>query len=277
MPVTFEKEADMLEPTIEYFKERLPGWQHFTELVVPYGFADIVFARIDQELLEKRIRSKIVPDPTRMHYVRRFKVGEWMDCNEARSWVSLAATRLNLNILAQEGFLLRKKAGRKYIYSLNPDLVDPVQELVAVELKLSDYKKVHEQAHLRRYFANKSYAVLALDGKVCDKVIEHFRKYTPGVGLLFAKPQIELVMEYQANGWIPTEYPYANEEILRRTGVIPCLTNQDIDTQENKFVTNASDTFVNGNACSATFGLPGTVNTISLMGTLFDDLPDPRK
>lgn len=268
----------MLQPTIDYFQKRLPGWTWFPEVIAPYGVADIVFVRVDDELLQKRIKSGITPDPSRSYLLDRFKPGEWLDCKQARSWACVESTRVHLNILARERLLLRKRSGRKYVYSSNPDFVNPIQEIVSVELKLSDWKTVYQQAHLRRYFADKSYAVLALKGEICNKVIDHFRKTAmAGVGLLFAKPHIEMALEYEANGWVPTKRDFVCEEILRRMGVIPCLTNQGIDIQETTSSTNASVTSASGNGCSETSGRLGTSITTSLMGTLFADPLDQRK
>lgn len=264
----------MLEPTIEYFQKKFPDYQHLTEL----WYIDLLFFKIDDDLLEKRKRSGIMCDPWRAYYLDRFKPEKWLDCQQARQWASLDTTRCHLNLLVKEGLLLRKRSGRRYVFGLNPDYVNPITDVVAIELKLKDYKAVHRQANDRRVnYADKSYAVLALKGRICEKVVQYFQRYNPGVGLLFAKPQIEMALEYEDRGWIPEHRQGACEEILRRTGVIPCLNIPDTATQETTSTPNASVTFTGGNNCSETSGRLGTSITTSLMDTLFADPLDLKR
>jgi hypothetical protein len=246
----------MLEPTIDYFQKILPGYQYLTEL----WYIDLALFKVDDDLLEKRKRSGIMCDPWRLHFLSYFEPGKWLTIKESGSHRSANATRLNLNLLYREGFLLRKKRGRSYVYCQNPDYVNPITDVVAIELKLKDYKAVHRQADSRRmYYADKSYAVLALKGAICEKVVQYFKRYNTGVGLLFAKPQIEMALEYEDKGWTPIHRQGACEEILRRTGVIPCLINSDTATPVTTSTPNASVTSASENDCFIHSGL--TVST----------------
>ena len=196
MARTFESEQDMETFVSEYYRKTLPkDWLCAVQCVSADGIADIVLARVNPDTLLRRRRSKITP------------VLQYVSCSvlaalQSRGPLSLSELR---GMTRYSTDYLRRKVLRGMIadslvrregpnYALTGLFSSPIDEIIAIELKLGNWRRAVYQASRYHRFADRSYVAMALEGSIRDRITEAVANTE--LGLMFvADGQVTTVLE----------------------------------------------------------------------------------
>jgi len=172
----------------------------FHEFSAGYGIADLVFAP-NFSFKKKAIKRIPISDFNSLSILLTLKGGKTYKQNEITRMFPQVTTkeiRRLLNILSASQYLekIDKDTYRKCT-STTP--LNPIDKIVAVEVKLNDHKRGLIQARRYQYFADESYLAIL---KEADKNIdlEEFNKYNIGLILFDSSANcIEVRRPYSMN------------------------------------------------------------------------------
>lgn len=185
---TFRFEQDMIQPVVEVLRGIAtgPDWCVFTECTGPTGVADIVLARINPDVVARRVQQPVPPilDPIMAETL--FVVSRYgpQDISSLAKRIGCSPGHLRkrgIRPLRQRG-LLALKDGRLSACTEFPQAFDLI---VAVEVKRSHWQRGLYQARRYLRFADKVF--LALDSAYRHRVDTYTKDIlAQRIGLVFA-------------------------------------------------------------------------------------------
>jgi hypothetical protein len=194
--LTFRREADMTPRLLRAAASfGCADWPTFLEFEGPQGIADVVFARFSDTADAVR-RSTPLARPI-IAWREAAVVCALDDCTgrplleiAMRARLAEATARATLRSLAAEGAAVQD--GSRWL--LAAPCPSPLEEAVAVELKLSDWRRALGQAVRYSRFAHRSYVVLA-DGHTAAATAarDAFRLHNVGLAGLSPWGSVALV------------------------------------------------------------------------------------
>lgn len=172
---------------------------HTTELSSGFGIADVVFYSLNKKILTKRINNNISPISsfeiinilTKLNSLNTNKISLTFIQD---SFPKLKKKREIISYLIEKGFLILDSK-KNNIYKLGNNYKIGLQEVVAIEAKLSNWKRGLYQAYRYKEYANKSY--LAIHSQYIHRAIKNindFKRYNVGL-VEVKKNDIEIIYE----------------------------------------------------------------------------------
>ncbi|MFB6144283.1 MAG: hypothetical protein ABEJ98_03135 [Candidatus Nanohaloarchaea archaeon] len=149
------------------------------------GRADVVYSNTDTKALEKRIKlgmDEPISDGLELKVFLTIDNKDLVEEKEFYETITLRKRKVRkaIEYLESKGFLERTHDG---IIKSNPDLQSHIKTAVAVELKLSKWKKALEQAERSKSYSEYQFVALDEDRiRPAKKNIDKFR--SKNVGLL---------------------------------------------------------------------------------------------
>lgn len=169
-------EFTMVRRLAKYFSDQ--GFLTRQEVGAGYGRADLVLVKLNKNKCKIRQKRKQVSPLLKEHFfqilrqlpdIKDKKNIQPMSFNDLSSSVSMSKSYLKYHLLRElelAGYI--KKIDNEYFYKIN-GWVPLVQEMVAIEAKLKDWKRGFIQANRYKSFADKSYlAILAKHSHLID-------------------------------------------------------------------------------------------------------------
>lgn len=190
MPTTFRSEDDMRQQVLGFLSSELgEDWVSVAECMSAWGVPDIVFVRVNQSALSSRRGTGLAALP------------EYSLCSVV---AALEDSPADLDSLVRRtGYsadylryrLLKRLIGEGYVeylqsdlsYRLNPSFLSPSEEMVAIEMKVSQWERAWFQAWRYLGFAERSYIAMGLAGPICESVTASMAK--SDVGVIFVSPE----------------------------------------------------------------------------------------
>lgn len=166
------------------------GLLHTRELSSGYGIADIVFYSLNKNVVKQRWQENIDPIDsydiinvlTKLNQLEQESVSLTF---LTEAFPSLRRSRREVvTYLVEKGFLVPDRKGSKF--HIRKSYQVGLQKVVAVEAKLSNWKRGLYQAYRYKEYANRSY--LALYSKYIHRAIRHIGEFKRfNIGLIEVK------------------------------------------------------------------------------------------
>lgn len=182
-----------------------------TAVEVPsgYGIADLVFYDLNQDVITERVQNQLNP----IEQANLLRVLVELQDYATDETINLTVMRKNnpylkgelVTYLVDNNFLVPDDP-EKGLFKKGADYKNGLQEVVAIEAKLKDWKRGLYQAYRYRSYADKSYlAVYAKSINAPLKHIEEFKKFNVGlieVAETYVKVHYRPKKEKKLNGFM---------------------------------------------------------------------------
>lgn len=172
-------EAELVTKIEEILKEKFKTDLTFREVSAGYGIADLVIAPsetqgfINREPITHFGTLKFFLEMKRKQYSLE-------ELCTLVPHLPRSNARKSVNFLLQNGYLLETENG-KYTKSNILSKDEPIQKIIAIEAKLTDYRNGIIQAKRYQYFADQSYLAIL---KTASKHIDTKALQKSGIGLI---------------------------------------------------------------------------------------------
>lgn len=172
-------EADLVTKIEKILKEKFKTDLTFREISAGYGIADLVIAPsemsgfINREPITHFGTLKLFLELSRKRYTLD-------ELYVLVPHVPRSNARRSINFLLHNGYLLQESDG-KYIKSEISSKNEPIQKIIAIEAKLTDYRNGIIQARRYQYFADQSYLAIL---NTASKHIDTESLLLSGIGLI---------------------------------------------------------------------------------------------
>lgn len=191
MTKKFLRENDMTTPVVQGLLSLCEdkNWAVFTECSGPIGIADVVMAQVNFDALSSRVKMGLAPllDPVIGKAFFALSLHETCILDDLAIHLGYSAPylwRRGVRPLVDCGYV----SMREGVLSVSKRLPKVFERVVAVELKLSDWRAGLHQARRYQHFANKVY--LALDSSYVHRVVPYTQELlAQNVGLLSVDSQ----------------------------------------------------------------------------------------
>ena len=177
-----------LIPILSNARQQLGGYNEVAvEVSSGYGIADLVFFEFNKAVVDERVRKGLNPiDQANLLRVlvelQRYGKNQSISVTMLRKKAPFLKTSL-VTYLVENNFLVPDSSNsQKGYFKKGSEYQNGLQEVVAIEAKLKDWKRGLFQAYRYRSYADKSY--LAVYTKAINaplKNIEEFKKFNVGL------------------------------------------------------------------------------------------------
>lgn len=155
------KERELLPTIINELKEQHPHLESACEISSGFGVADVVFYKLKDDVLQSRRNNNIEPissyDLVRVLTRLNQANGDQISLTFLREILPPSKKHEIISYLVEKEFILPNgdsQYKRGFAYEIG------IEEVVAVEAKLSNWKRALYQAYRYKTYANKSYVAL---------------------------------------------------------------------------------------------------------------------
>ena len=172
-------EAELVTKIEKILKEKFKTDLTFREISAGYGIADLVIAPSEMSGIINR--EPITHFGTLKFYLELSKKRYTLE--ELHSLIPhlpRSNTRKSINFLLHNGYLTKEIDG-KYVKSDILAKNEPIQKIIAIEAKLTDYRNGIIQAKRYQYFADQSYLAIL---KAASRHIDTEALLSSGIGLI---------------------------------------------------------------------------------------------
>jgi hypothetical protein len=212
----FQRETQLAHVFEKSFSTERSRWAWLSELESPNGIADLAAIRVSDT---RRCREQLALIPPKWAYALRcLPMATPVTALEFAGSLNVtpAYARTILGRFKESGFCTFEKYRRSWTKIIQPEPI--ADKIVAIELKLSDWKRALYQASRYLDFATQSWVVL--DECALDRARAHVEMFgNRGIGLAGITPQGDLQVECQAANRVPRlpgRFWHMNAEISRR-------------------------------------------------------------
>ena len=215
-PSGFQCETELAHVFARSFSTDGGRWVWLSELESPNGIADLTAIRLADA---KKCLERLALVPPRWTYALRcLPLGTPVTALEFASSLNVTPTysRTILGRFEDSGFCTSDESRRSWTKMIQPEPI--ADKIVAVELKLSDWRRALYQASRYLDFATHTWVVL--DERALDRARTHVEEFANrGIGLAAITPRGDLHVETPAANRGPRllgRFWHMNAEISRR-------------------------------------------------------------
>ena len=189
----FATEDELVVALAAGLRTIFPGFDR-VEVEVPsrLGIADLVAVRTNRTRLERRLGSELpavlMPGAAQLLSALRSTQPMAEESLFRAAGVERRYGRRLVRDLAASGHL----AGSDAAWSLCPDLLDPYDEIIAIEAKLEDWRRADAQAERYCTYADRAFVALPAD-RVGTGTVDFFRRGR--IGLIAVGERVEVLVD----------------------------------------------------------------------------------
>lgn len=215
----FRTESQLAAPVRAWLRNQQGVFGVGDEIDAGSGIADLVAGYSDELALPTR---KAFTDPTTTRLLEQETASE----ADLRLWAPFGWRSLNQRVvrpLVEAGLLAVAAGNDETTYTATVNALDPFTSLMAVELKLRDWRRGIAQAGRYRLFAERSYVALPAD-RISDSLIVEARRNRVGVLAVNVHEPVSVLERAPVAGPLqPQRRRWASEQLL---AVLRCPSNR---------------------------------------------------